>query len=120
MSKKFLTWTLILAFATCHSPAFIRADGSQESTNIQEETLVEPSSPNEQPTSTPTESSEFSEQEATEDEEDPQGAPVNPTDSSEQKKSNRQFWTNLSIACVAVLIAVVSILVVSNNNGKKK
>ncbi|MES2199307.1 MAG: hypothetical protein V4489_03985 [Chlamydiota bacterium] len=119
MSKKFLTWTLILAFATCHSPAFIRADSSadnyQESVAAPEQT-VEPTSQTEQPASTP----DTSTQEESENEEDPNGTPVNPTNPSTHKSANRQFWTNLLIAGVVVFVAIVSICVVSNNNGKKK
>ena len=53
-----------------------------------------------------------------EEDENPQGTEVNASSNSAEKARKRQFWTNLTIACAAVVVAVVSILVVSNNNGK--
>lgn len=117
MSKKFLTWTLIVAFATCHSPAFIRADSSQESIEATEQS-IDPSSQIEQ-TEQATTPSNASTQEEAEDNENPVGTPVEPTNPETQKSAKRQLWTNIIIAGVAVIVAVVSILVVSNNNGKK-
>ncbi|MBS0627833.1 MAG: hypothetical protein JSS09_06440 [Verrucomicrobia bacterium] len=114
MSKKFLTWTLILAFATCHSPAFITADSVQDPIETTQEVSPLASQP-EQSVDAAVPSSE-----EVDDEETPKGTPVNPTNPTESKKTNRQFWTNILIAGVAVVVAVVSILIVSNNNGTKK
>lgn len=124
MSKKFLTWTLILAFATCHSPSFVRADGAQEPNNITEPaepTRQEEQQPYAAPQSIDTNIQDPSTlDEDSEDDETPVGTPVNPANPATSKSANRQFWTNILIAGVAVVVAVVSILVVSNNNGKKQ
>lgn len=116
MSKKFLTCILILAFSTCHSPSFLRAD-SPASVDIQEDPLTPSQSSGETPYSPPNEPNTPEPAEEIDDE-TPQGTPVNAADPATKKSSNRQFWTNIIIAGVAVVVAVVSILVVSNNNGK--
>jgi hypothetical protein len=53
-----------------------------------------------------------------EEETAPEGTVVTTSSNETEKTRKRQFWTNIAIASVAVVIAVVSILVVSNNNGK--
>lgn len=114
MRKKILTYTLILSFSIYSSPSLVHADSA-----VNEATMEETIDPSNMTSTSPSTPDEVAPTTTEEDDENPVGSPVAPADSTNQKKGNRQFWTNLIIAGVAVVVAVVSILVVSNNNGKK-
>lgn len=96
------------------SPSILRADSA-----INEAAAEETIDPSNMTSTSPSTTDEVAPATTEEEDENPVGSPVSPADNAAQKKGNRQFWTNLIIAGVAVVIAVVSILVVSNNNGKK-
>ena len=53
-----------------------------------------------------------------EDDVEPYGTPVHTSENSAEKAKKREFWRNIILATAAVIVATVSILVVSNNNGK--
>lgn len=57
---------------------------------------------------------------AEEESAEPQGVEVSPAPYAANKAKSRETIKNLILAGVAVVVAVVSILVVANNNGKKK
>lgn len=107
---------MVLAAFTFHSPSYLRADGAEETVESSQASETIDETPE---TSSPEASAPQDAGSESEDEEEPKGTPVAPADNSAQKSRNRQFWTNILIAGVAVVVAVVSILVVSNNNGKK-
>ena len=116
MRKKIVTYALILSFSMYSSPSILHADSMSNEASSEE--TIDPSN---MTSTSPSTSETVESPNETEDDENPVGSPVAPADTTaESKKSNRQFWTNLIIAGVAVVVAVVSILVVSNNNGKKQ
>jgi len=109
MKKNIIAWTLIVAICTLHAPPSLRADAYEPETK---ETLVDASY---------SDTSELEMNSTGDDleDEEPIGTPVQPGDNAVQKKQNKEFWKNIILASVAVVVAVVSILVVSNNNGSK-
>jgi len=62
-------------------------------------------------------------QESFDDEEydEPQGREVSPTDTNTQDSAKKRSWIgHLILAGVAVVVAIVSMCIVANNNGKKQ
>lgn len=53
--------------------------------------------------------------EADDDDETPQGTPVSQSSNSAEKAKKKEFWKNIILATTAVIVAVISILVVSND-----
>lgn len=100
--KKTILWILLTASAGIQAPSFADSTG----TEFVEQTIPE----------------QYIALDIDDEDEDvtPQGTPVAPETNTAQKARNREFWKNLILASTAVIVAVVSILIVSNNNGKKK
>ena len=118
MQKKILISTILVTFSSFHSPAFILADAPGQSIETTE-TIAE-SAPAEAEATTPAaEPAVVARDIDEEDDENPKGTPVAPSTNSAEKAKKREFIRNIALACSAVVVAVVSIILVSNNNGNK-
>jgi hypothetical protein len=51
------------------------------------------------------------------DDSTPQGKPVGKASEDGAKQAKRKMWGNIALAVSAVIVAVVALIVVSNNNG---
>ena len=104
--KKITTWILLLAFSTVHSPNFLQADSAGQPMEITKET---------QEAST---QGEVRSLDVEEEDAEPQGAPVSPSSNVTKNAKKKELVRNLFLAGTAIAIAVVSMIIVSNNNGK--
>ncbi len=119
MQKKILISTILVTFSSFNSPAFVLADSpgqTIETTEVVQETSPVEAAPvtsTEEPIATSRDIEE-------EDEENPKGTPVSPSTNSAEKAKKRELTKNILLAVAAVTVAVVSIILVSNNNGHKE
>lgn len=111
MKKHFYKWITICLLPTFAITQTARADAAPEI----EETTLQPAAeqvPLEVPSIT------YGDLDEEEDEPILEGASVSEGSDAVEKQRKKQFWTNLILAASAVVVAVVSILVVSTDNGK--
>ena len=120
MQKKILISTILVTFSSFHSPAFILADAPGQSIETTE-TIAEsaPAEAEAEATTPAAEPAVVARDIDEEDDENPKGTPVAPSTNSAEKAKKREFIRNIALACSAVVVAVVSIILVSNNNGNK-
>ncbi len=111
MRKHMSAWIVIISFAI--SP-MARADTGPE---IQQEELAEENTPERVVVSPQEPYGDLEETYEADEDENPYGNPVSTSTNSAEQARKKEFWRNIILASVAVVVAVVSILVVSNNNG---
>jgi hypothetical protein len=119
MKKYLLSWKTILVIATFTLSPIGYADSHGPEVPTEETVGEMPTPAPDQEVVSPQEPyGDLNEDdEEVEEDENPVGTAVSTSTNDAEKSKKRQFWTNIVLASVAVIVAVVSILIVSENNG---